>query len=347
MNRIERRKQGDAPAKARSSSFDVARLAGVSRSAVSRTFTVGASVSQKTRAKVIQAAKELGYHPNAIARTLTTRRSNIVSAVVADIENPFYAKAIACMSAALQRRGFTLLLMTAESSQAIDELVPRLLSYQVDGVVVASATLGSIVAEYCLASGLPLVQFNRYTKFDEASVVHCDNFAGGMMAANLLIETGHERIAYIAGIEDTSSNIDRELGLVAGLKRHGRKVSARAVGGYSYDGGFAAAREIVGQARKPDAVFCANDMMALGLIDAAMQEFGLSIPGDLSVIGFDNIPLSGFARYGLTTVDQSVEQMAEQAVELIVATIEGRLDKPIKCKIPCRMVRRSSVRQRG
>ncbi len=344
MDEIEGRKPRDLP-RMSASSFDVARLAGVSRSAVSRTFTVGASVSQETRAKVIQAAKQLGYHPNAMARTLTTRRSNIVAVVVADIENPFYAKAITCMSASLQQRGYTLLLMSAQSSQTIDELVPRLLSYQVDGVIVASATLGSIVAEYCLASGLPLVQFNRYTSFGEASAVHCDNFAGGLMAAGLLVETGHQRIAYLAGIEDTSSSIDRERGLVAGLAGHGRTVFTRASGGFSYDGGLAAARQILGGAQKPDAVFCANDMMALGLIDAATKEFGLSIPDHLSVVGFDNIPLAGFARYSLTTVDQNVEQMAEQAVALLIATSLGQMDKPVKSKIPCRLVRRASVRE--
>ncbi|MBN8245726.1 LacI family DNA-binding transcriptional regulator [Nitratireductor aquimarinus] len=346
MNESDDEHPAPPPINGRVSSYDVAARANVSRSAVSRTFTLGASVSKSTRSKVMKAAKELGYHPNAIARSLSTRRSRIVAVIVADLENPFYAKSIACVSVALQNKGYTTLLMVAENSRAIDDLIPRLLSYQVDGVVVASSTLSSTVSEYCLTVDLPVVQFNRYTKKTNVSAVYCDNFSGGVMVAELLVKTGHVRVAYVAGIEDTSSNIDRERGLVSGLERHGRVLHSRSQGGYTYAGGYAAANEILGSGDRPDAVFCANDIMALALIDVASNDFGLSVPGDLSVIGFDNIPVAGFAKYGLTTIDQNIETMAAQAAEILVSLISGSAAMPVRLAVPCELIERSSVGRR-
>jgi DNA-binding LacI/PurR family transcriptional regulator len=329
--------------KPRVSSFDVARLAGVSRSAVSRSFTRGASVSEETRAKVISAARELGYHPNAIARTLSTKRSNIVAVVVADLENPFYATAVSHMSAALQREGYTMLLLVAESSHAIDSLIPRLLSYQTDGIVVASAMLSSSVAEYCVAAGMPLLQFNRYTAFAGASTVQSDNLSGGAMAAELLVATGHRRIAFMAGLEDASSSVDRARGLAAGLASHGASIWARDSGGYTYAGGYAAAHRLLSGPERPDAIFCANDVMALGVVDAAAG-LGMKVPEALSVIGFDNIPLAGSAHYALTTIDQNVSVMATEAVTMMLAAIRQQLDPPLIRTIPCNLVSRNSVR---
>ncbi len=239
--------------------------------------------------------------------------------------------------------GYTMLLLVAERSKFVDELVPRLLSYQIDGIVVASATYSSIVTEYCLAAGLPLVQFNRYTAFEGASTVQSDNFAGGMMAAQALADAGHERIAFVAGTEDTSSSVDRERGFKEGLARYGMTITARASGEYSYIGGRDAATKLLSSNYSIDAAFCANDLMAIGFIDSAMER-GLTIPKDLSVVGFDNSPFAGLAHYNLTTIDQNINLMATEAIDILLSAIDGRVQHPQMRTIPCHLVVRSSVR---
>jgi DNA-binding LacI/PurR family transcriptional regulator len=285
----------------------------------------------------------LNYRPNAIARTLISGRSKIVCVVMADVTNPFYVRVLAVLSRLLQERGLTLLLISAADSHSIDAFVPTLLAYHVDGVVIASATLSSSLARECASAGLPAVLVNRYTEDAPVSAVACDNEEGGRQVAQLLVRTGHRRIAYMAGLEDTSSNRDRERGFTTSLGKDGLTLAGRAVGSYTYEGGRRAAAELLGGSVGPDAIFCANDQMALGMIDAARAQFGLDVPKDISVAGFDNIPAAELDAYSLTSVEQDVEQMAAQALSMLLdedAQAGTRL-----VTVPCRLVVRQSVKQ--
>lgn len=325
------------------SSFDVARLAGVSRSAVSRAFTPGASIAEDTRRKVMTAAHSLGYAPSAIARTLATRRSRIVAVMISELENPFYALTLSCLSQSLQDEGHTLLLFNVPGAQNIDAMLPQLLAYQVDGVIVASAPLRSRVGSFCASHSLPVVQLNRYTLQDEGRAVHCDNVGGGALVADLLLDLGHERIAFVAGDEETSSSADRERGFRDRLAARGADLSGRVVGGFSYEGGIRAAHGLMRAERVPDAVFCANDLMALGMMDTLRNSYGLAIPGDLSVVGFDNIPAAALGGYALTTIDQDVPRMAAEAVAMLLGAETARAHR----LTPCRLVERGSVAARA
>jgi DNA-binding LacI/PurR family transcriptional regulator len=328
-------------------SADVARAAGVSRAAVSRAFTPGASVAPDTRRRILAAAKAVGYRPNAIARSLNTRRSGIVGVVITEIANPFYARLLEALGGALQARGLLPLVAVAPDPQATDELLAHLLSYQVDGAVVASAMLSSGIAARCAAARTPVVLVDRRAgaRGPQAALVGADNLGGGRLVADLLAAAGHRRPAFLAGIEETSTSDERERGFVQGLTAHGLALAAREVGRFSYAGGLEAAARLLARPDRPDAVFCANDEMALGVMDAARTRFGLRIPDDLSVVGFDDTPSAALAAYRLTTVAQDVAALAEAAV----AALEdpppaGRRAAPQR-RIPCRLVLRDSARR--
>jgi len=231
-------------------SGDVARLANVSQSSVSRAFTPGASVSAQTREKVLRAARELGYRPNALARAMISGRSRLIAVMVAYLDNQFYPIVLERLSRTLQDRGYQVLLFMTDPGRQ-DQVVQRILQYQVQGIVMASATLSSTLARQCARTGIPVVLFNRYVASSPASSVTSDNIEGGRLAARLLVEGGHERIAFVAGAEDSSTNRDREAGFYRGLAELGVAVWDRAVGGYTFEGAAVAARAVFSGRGRP------------------------------------------------------------------------------------------------
>lgn len=324
-------------------SLDVARLAQVSQSAVSRTFTPGASVSEATRIKVEEAARKLGYRPNAIARTLITRRSRIIGVVMSYLENQFYPVVLEKLSQRLQRDGYHVLLFITDTRQT-DAVLAEILQYQVDGLVMASTAMSSALALRCEEAGIPVVLFNRISSSsDNTSSVTTDNYQGGLLVGQYLARTGHKRVAYIAGLEDTSTNQQRERGLRDGLAESGQKVFARAVGNYDFEDAKAAARKLfaVKSAQRPDAVFVANDHMAIAVMDTLRIELGLRIPLDASVVGFDDVKQASWGSYQLSSVVQDADAMIEATVGLLMQEMDGEdLDRAIV--LPTRLVLRAS-----
>ena len=315
--------------KPRASSYDVAELAGVSQSAVSRAFTPGAPVSPKMRARIEHAAATLGYRPNALARGLVTRRSGIVALVNGQFDNPFYARATQLLVEALDARGYHVLLFSVADDAAADAAVERVLDYRVDGVLLASAALSAPMAEACRRLGTPVLLFNRYSAAGVGSV-RIENRAGGALAAGHLVAAGHRRIAYLAGTAVDRTNRDREEGFRTALAHEGLEPVSRAEGGYRYEGGSAALEAILSASARPTAIFCASDLMAMGAIDAARYRFGLSVPGDLAIVGFDDLPIAAWPSYDLTTLRQPLARMASLAVERLLATI----DDPARAAAP-------------
>jgi DNA-binding LacI/PurR family transcriptional regulator len=324
-------------------SADVARLAGVSRSAVSRAFTPGAYVSAETRQKVLAAAEMLSYRPNAIARSLSKQSSQLIGIVASDLDNPFYAQMLATLSKMLQARGYGIMLLIAESPE-IDDLIPKLLSYQVDGVILPAATLGSKIAIELQRSGKPVVLVNRYLRHDVVSSVSGDNIGGGAAVADLLARTGHRRIAFLAGLDDTSSSRDRGRGLRDQLARHGIAVYAEASGQYEREPGAIAARRLLSLDPRPDALFCANDTMALAAFEVARTEFGIRVPEELAIVGYDNSEPAAWPFYRLTSVDQNLPEMARIAIELMMDKLAGRQDGVDHVVVPARLVERATTR---
>ena len=323
---------------------DVARLAGVSQSAVSRAFTEGASVSKIMRGKVLEAAQSLGYRPNLIARSLITRRSNIVGVAIGYLENQFYPEALRALSARLGEQGYRILLFSVDQAGDADPGLEEVLRYQVDALVMASVFLSSHLAEECRQAGVPVVLINRKTDDTDVSSVTGDNWHGSQTLAAFLAAGGHRRFAFVAGLENASTSRDREAGYTNWLIQNGFGPPARAVGRYSFDGAMQAARQLFSQAARPEAVFAANDHMALAVIEVARNEFGLEIGKDVSVVGFDDVGPAGWPSFGLTTFSQPIKPMVDEVVRIIEMMVEDPSSETVQHIVPGELVVRTSAR---
>ncbi len=265
----------------------------------------------------MEAATALGYQPNVIARSLMTRRTKIVAVVMANLIDPFYPIVLDHLTQRINAIGRQTLLFVPSPRQDVEDVLPMLLQYQVDGVVITSATLSSTMVRVCATRRTPVVLLNRYMPGLKIPAVSCDNVAGGRQIADHLVSLGHARPAYVAGQPDATTNLDRQRGFVARLRELGIAACLEEPGGaYSYEAGFAAARRLARCRRPPDAIFFASDVMAFGGIDALRQE-GLRVPQDVSVAGFDDVPSAGWPCFGLTTLRQPVAAMVDTAIEML------------------------------
>jgi DNA-binding LacI/PurR family transcriptional regulator len=300
------------------------------------------------RLKVQSAAHKLGYQPNAHARSLITGRSRIIGLVLSKIENLFYPVVLERLAKRLQQDGYHLLIFVSDSTNS-DDLVAEILQYNVDGIVLGATTLSSALAQRCADASIPVVLFNRVMASGSAgavSSVRSDNVGGGFEIARFLVAAGHKRIAYIAGREDSSTNLERERGFRDGLAQAGQRIYARAVGNYDVAQAQQAARELFGQAGdRPDAVFVAGDQMAIAVLDTLQHELGLRVPQDVSVVGFDNVPQAAWESYQLTTFEQPVQPMVEATVELLQSYLRQEQTPPSRnVVVPGTLVVRRSAR---
>lgn len=332
-----------AAPKTTANSTEVARLAGVSQSAVSRVFRPGASVSKKMREKVLKAAAELGYRPNALARAMNSGKSRLIALLVAYLNNQFYPIVLEQLSRKLQNHGYHVLLFMTESGKQ-DEVVEQIMQYQVEGIVMVSATLSSSLARECARTGVPVVLFNRYVSSSPASSVTSDNVEGGRQLAHFLADGRHQRIAFIAGAEDSSTNRDREAGFNKGLTERGMSVFARAVGAYTFEGAAEATRSLFKGREHPDAIFVANDHMAFSVMDVIRDELNLRIPEDVSIVAYDNVPESAWKGYKLTTVAQPGDAMIDSTIDILLEQIEEEMVRKRNVVLPSCLVIRASAR---
>jgi len=325
-------------------SQQVAERAGVSQSAVSRVFTPGASASEKTVKKVRKAAKDLGYRPNVLARAMVSGKSRIIGLVVAYLENQFYPEALEKLSNALQKRGYHVLIFLAEQTAGnIDSVIEEILDYQVDGIIAASVAMSSNLSERCRTAGVPMVLFNRSQDDPNMSAVTSDNYAGGRKIAEFLLAAGHRKIGHIAGWEGASTQRDREAGFISALAEAGIALHSRSAGEFTMEKAAEATR-IMFASDPPEAVFVANDHMALAVMDTLRFELGLNVPEDVSVVGFDDVPAAGWLAYNLTTVRQPANRMVADTVEILLDQIENNSDEPRRIAIDGPLILRGSAR---
>jgi DNA-binding LacI/PurR family transcriptional regulator len=335
--------------RSRVTSFDVAALAGVSQSSVSRAFSRRSNIADETQKKIFEAARKLNYVPNSIASSLTTKRTNIIALIVGDLENPFYVRMLHAFSERLQAQGRQILAFTAGPDVDTDAVMMRVLQYQVDGIIVSSARLSMRMTGLSHERGIPIVLFNRYVPGSDASCVRCDNVAGGRMVADSLFAAGAKTFAMITGESRATTSQDRVRGFVERLQELGvRAADIERVEGFStYQGGVKAADRLFRNRTRsvPDALFCINDIMALGTIDVMKHSFGLSIPDDVMVAGFDDIPESARLPYQLTTIRQPLDEMITETFAMLHLNEPPRpIERGLDRAIPGQFIWRSTIR---
>lgn len=324
-------------------SLEVAKLAGVSQSAVSRVFTPGASASKKTVEKVRKAADQLGYRPNVLARAMVSGRSKLIGVIVAYLENQFYPDVLEKLSNALQAEGYhVLVFMAAQTSGNIDKVVEEILDFQVDGIIAASVALSSDLSDRCRKAGIPMVLFNRSQDDPLMSAVTSANRDGGRKVAEFLIAGGHKKFGYIAGWEGASTQRDREAGFIQGLNAAGMDLHARELGNFVWEEAREATLRMFTQ-DPPDAVFVANDHMAMAVMDTLRFDLGLKVPGDVSVVGYDDVSTAAWKAYDLTTVRQPANRMVSETVEILLTKINDNCAEPRHVEIDGPLIVRGSA----
>lgn len=317
------RRASDHPSARRVRASDVAALAGVSESAVSRTFS-GGSVSAPMRGRVEAAARQLGYRPNAMAAAVITRRSNVIAILMTASINSHFPEVLSALSHAATAQGLRVMLFTVRAPEEVHAVVDQILSYQLDGVLSLTEMLApdaAILEDH----GVELVLYNRSAADYPASLVSCDHRDSGRQLGRYLMGLGHRRFGLIAGHARSVLSIDRAGGVLDVLEESGiARASVPVVGGdLGYDSGRAGAAALLSGPAPITALVCINDVMAIGAIDEATSR-GLRVPADLSVAGFDGIPAGTWDRYRLTTMRQPLPQLAEAAVETILRKLADR-----------------------
>ncbi|MDT1063790.1 substrate-binding domain-containing protein [Paracoccus sp. CPCC 101403] len=329
------------PKKSSVSASKVAEVAGVSRSAVSRTFTDGASVSPETRAKVLAAAEKLGYHVNHLARGLIHHRSGIVCLIVAEMQTPFQASFVEAATRSLQDKGkVVMVLNTAGKPANVEAALRQTLNYRAEATVVVSGAPPRSLVETCIENGQRVILINRNDAIEGPQFVMIENEAAATEACFILRRAGCTRLAVVSSTAGTPSIVARETAFVDAAQAAGIEVLVNRAGPTGYASGAESARQLLAGANRPDGVFCVTDLLALGFLDAARIEFRLRIPEDLCVMGFDDIAAAGWLGYDLTTFRQPIAEIADH----IAGMLEDEDGGPAQMHFPARVVWRRTVR---
>lgn len=307
------------PVKSRAASAsEVARLAGVSCSAVSRTFTDGASVSAKTREKVLAAAAELNYHVNHLARSLSKEKSRPVCLLAANLDKPYHNLLLDALTRQLQADGRMVMIINVSSDpSSADEALRRALSYRASASIVMSGTPPEAMVQTCAKSGQKVILINRSNDIANVHHVQIDYRRAMRDAVTMFMTAGHDQLCIVSSIKGTPSLLARERFFIEAAEEKGVQVSVWRGVDTNYEDGQQAAQALLSTPKYHDAYFCITDLVACGFLDTARQDFGRNIPQDISVLGFDDIPQASWKGYDLSTFAQPYDAIAERVSAIL------------------------------
>lgn len=328
------------------SAQEVAEKAGVSRSAVSRTFTPGASVAPETRKRVMEAAEALGYHVNHLARGLMRNESGIVCLIVSEMGTPYRSSLIRAVTQHLQNSGkIAMLINTDRSDGSVDRALRQAIRYRADASIILSGLPDKSITQLCLKNGQRLVLINRDDDQPGPLRINLDDQEAAGRILTAFVRAGCRRLAFANSEVGTPSLMAREHGFVAAAAALGMEVAVERFGSTGYEAGKVVAQRLLTRKERPDAIFCANDLLACGVMDAARHQFMVSVPDQLCVAGFDDIEQASWSSYDLTTFAQPVEAIAREAVAFLAAP--GAADEEAQVqtlKLHAELVWRGSIR---
>ncbi|MCE0494867.1 LacI family DNA-binding transcriptional regulator [Vibrio salinus] len=304
---------------------DVATLAGVSRSAVSRTFSNNGSIADETKEKVLTAAKQLGYQVNFLAQGLNRQRSNLIGLVVAELTDPFRSTLLEALLREVQHQGYQALVTEIRDDNELDDVIRRFTQFRVSGVVVTSGQPPIEIVEECISSNIPVVGINRHASIPNVDFVCSDNRHGIRLAVTHLINSGRRNIGWLNCEKSTWSGMNRGSefeDLMVQLQRSGQIKTYNCFTTHSggYKGGLKAAEKWIKSGPPIDALLCSTAMMACGFLDGIKQS-PVKVPDDLQVIGFDNTPITSQQSYQLTTIAQDTKAIARQTLEFLKSRV--------------------------
>lgn len=324
-------------------SVDVAKAAGVSRAAVSRTFSNTGYVSEATKEKVLIAAKELGYRVNHLARSLNRQRSDLVGLVVADMDNPFRSQQVNDLSEAILANNYRPLLIPTAKGRDSSQVIDMLLHYNVSGVIITSDTPPAAIYQNCAEYQVPVVLINKQDEHPFVDRVFCDNIKGIKLIIDAFSEKQCQHIAVVSSKANSYSIRRREQLFCQYAKKMGITTNVIYPRSHCYQGGLEAADELTRFTTQPDGVFCTNDYLALGVIDGIRETQGQHILTDLPIAGFDDMLQARWKSYQLTTVKQATDEMAARSVELLISRIQDPEQKARTYYLDVSLIRRESL----
>lgn len=319
---------------------DVAELAGVSRAVVSRAFTLGSSISEEKRKKVLAAADELGYQVNIIARTMNTGRSNFVGIVTSGFENIFRSKLLVPIVHQLALKGFIPILVNADDTKQLELSLRQLLSYHIAGVIMTSGTPPLYLAKEYLKKQIPVTLINRSADLNSADEVSSDNYQGATEAVMHLLAKGNNSFGFIGQNINNYSTKQRHDAFQAILSHHGLSSQVIFCQSDNYTSGWNGMQELLKQQPTLNALFCTTDILAMGALDYLRIHHP---DKNINIIGFDNIPPADFASYQLTTIEQDTEQLAFHAVDLLIKRIKNYHRPKEQRIVPVKLIVRKSA----
>lgn len=307
---------------------DIAKLAGVSRSTVSRVVNQHPNVRPAVRKRVQEVIQTTGFHPNAAARTLASQRSSMLGLVLprsvsSFFSDPYFPRLTQGIAQACNQFDYALALFLVGTKEDEQKIFPRVSRKGLlDGLLVQSGQLGDVLIDRLVSTNIPLVIIGRPFQTENVSYIDVDNVNAAYNAVSHLIRVGHQRIGLIGGAANSTVSLDRKDGYIKALLERGRDLDAALIaeGDFTEASGYYAMQQLL--PARPDAVFVASDLMAIGAM-RAVREAGLMIPDDIAFVGFDDLPLATIPSPTLTTVRQPIVQFGMQAVEILIDLIEN------------------------
>jgi LacI family transcriptional regulator len=328
---------------------DVARVAGLSVTAISRYLNADIVLPESSASRIDQAVRRLNYHPNQIARNLSLGRSGMIGLVIPDVANPFFAVLATAAEAVAFNAGYGILLCNTQNDRSRELTYLKLLAgRQLDGILFLTSHAEDRELARILQRNRNVVLIDEDVAGVSAPRIFSDNRIGGQLAGQHLIARGHTRIGFIGGPPKLLSTQERFAGFRSALTKHKLKLVSGLVrfGPYTSDFGRESALALLEGSRPPSAIFVSSDYVAVGVLNAAYER-NLEVPSDLSLVGFDDIPIAALLRPALTTVRQSAANLGRQGAEILFQVIRGERGNNREIRLPVELVERDSVRRIG